>query len=425
MRAGVVPLARCLAASLVLLASGCRPASGEVTLTGGCAGQVGTGITAESVRVGGIYPLSGPASAYAAVAQGARAYFDHVNARGGVEGRRIEFLVRDDAYQPARAVEEARRLVLHDRVFALFQTLGTPSTAAVREYADRWRVPQVFVATGATQWGSDTRRPWTIGFQPSYVAEARVYARYLAKARPEARVAVLYQNDDFGHDLLDGFRQAIAGTSVRLVAALSYEVTDPSVQGQLANLAASRADVLLNVSTPKFAAQALATDAAMTGWNPLHIVNGVAASPAVLKPVGYDKVQGIVTAGFQKEPGAPDWADDPGMHTYLAALARHAPEADPAGQQVVFGWTAAQAFVKVLERMRCPSREAMRAAMRSLSDVELDLLLPGITLSTGPDDGFPIESMQLTRLEGNRWVRFGKVIDTRAEFGPVPPQDHP
>ncbi|MFC4114430.1 ABC transporter substrate-binding protein [Nonomuraea zeae] len=415
-------LARCLAGLLVLLAPGCRLASGEVTLTGACAGQSGTGITAGSVKVGGIYPLSGPASAYAAVAQGVRAHFDHVNARGGVQGRRIEFLVRDDAYQPARAVEEARRLVLHDRAFALFQTLGTPSTAAVREYADRWGVPQAFVATGATQWGSDTRHPWTIGFQPSYVAEARVYARYLAEARPEARVAVLYQNDDFGHDLLDGFRRAIAGTSVRIVAALSYEVTDPSVQGQLANLAASGADVLLDVSTPKFAAQALATDAAMTGWNPLHILNGVAASPAVLKPVGYEKVQGVVTAGFQKEPGAPEWADDRGMRTYLAAMARYAPETDPAGQQAVFGWTAAQAFVKVLERMRCPSREGLRDAMRSLPDVELDLLLPGITLSTGPGDGFPIESMQLTRFEGDRWVRFGKVIDTRAEFGPVPPR---
>ncbi|GAA3597686.1 ABC transporter substrate-binding protein [Nonomuraea rosea] len=421
MRGAAWPVARCLAALLVLLVPGCRLSAGEVVLSGGCAGQVATGITSGAVKVGGIYPLSGPASAYAAVAQGVRAHFDHVNARGGVHGRRIEFLVRDDAYQPARAVEEARRLVLHDRAFALFQTLGTPSTAAVREYADRWGVPQAFVATGATQWGSDATRPWTIGFQPSYVAEARVYARYLAEARPDARVAVLYQNDDFGHDLLDGFRRAIAGTSVRIVAALSYEVTDPSVQGQLANLAASEADVLLDVSTPKFAAQALAADAAMTGWNPLHIVNGVAASPAVLKPVGYAKVQGVVTAGFQKEPGSPDWADDPGMHTYLAAMARYAPEADPAGQQVVFGWTAAQAFVKVLERMRCPSREGLRDAMRSLSGVELDLLLPGITLSTGPGDGFPIESMQLTRFEGDRWVRFGRVIDTRAEFGPVRP----
>ncbi|MGW0809074.1 ABC transporter substrate-binding protein [Nonomuraea sp. NPDC002799] len=417
------PLTRCLAGLLLLLATGCRLAAGEVTLTGDCAGQVATGITDASVKVGGIYPLSGPASAYAAVAQGVRAQFDHVNARGGVHGRRIEFLVRDDAYQPARAVEEARRLVLHDRVFALFQTLGTPSTAAVREYAGRWGVPQAFVATGATRWGSDTGRPWTIGFQPSYVAEARVYARYLAEARPEARVAVLYQNDDFGHDLLDGFRQAIAGTSVRIVTALSYEVTDPSVQGQLANLAASGADVLLDVSTPKFAAQALAADAAMTGWNPLHIVNGVAASPAVLKPVGYQNVQGVVSAGFQKEPGAPEWADDQGMRTYVAAMARYAPEADPAGQQTVFGWTAAQAFVKALEHMRCPSREGLRDAMRGLADVELDLLLPGITLSTGPDDGFPIESMQLTRFEGDRWVRFGKVIDTRAAFGPVEP--HP
>ncbi len=404
-----------------LLASGCRLGSAEVTLAAppGCAGQTATGITPASVKVGGIYPLSGPASAYAAVAQGARAYFDHVNEQGGVDGRRIEFLVRDDAYQPARAVEEARRLVLHDRVFALFQTLGTPSTMAVREYAHRRRVPQPFVATGATEWGVGTARPWTIGFQPSYVAEARVYARYLAEVRPRARVAVLYQNDDFGRDLLDGFREAIAGTSVRIVAARSYEVTDPGVQGQLANLAESRADVLLDVSTPKFAAQALAADAAMTGWNPLHILNSVAASPAVLKPVGHDKVQGVVTAGYLKEPTAPEWADDPGVRAYLAALARHAPGADPANQQVLYGWTAAQAFAETLRRMRCPSREGLREAMRSLPGVKLDTLLPGITLTTGPGDGFPIESMQLARFKGDRWVSFGDVIDTRAGFPPV------
>ncbi|MFI7419892.1 ABC transporter substrate-binding protein [Nonomuraea sp. NPDC049684] len=411
--------ARVLVALVVLLLAGCRPPTGEVTLTGACAGQDGTGITAGSVKVGGLYPLSGPASAYAAVAQGARAYFEHVNEGGGVAGRRVEFVVRDDAYQPGRAVAEARRLVLSDRVFALFQTVGTPSTAAVREYAARRRVPQPFVATGATEWGTDTSHPWTIGFQPSYAAEARVYARYLAESVPRARVAVLYQNDDFGHDLLDGFRQAIEGTGVRIAAVRSYEVTDPGVQGQLANLAGSGADVLLDVSTPKFAAQALAADAAMTGWNPLHILNGVAASPAVLAAVGHDKVQGVVTAGFQKDPAAPEWAADPAVRAYVAAVRRHVPEADPAAQQVVYGWTAAQAFARTLERMRCPSREGLRTAMRSLSGVKLDLLLPGITLSTGPGDGFPIESMQLARFERDRWVRFGRVIDTRAAFGPV------
>ncbi|MCK2215817.1 ABC transporter substrate-binding protein [Actinomadura sp. ATCC 31491] len=400
---------------LLLLVAGCRPGSGGAVLTGECAGQDGTGVSPGTIKVGGIYPLSGPASAYAAVAQGASAYFAHVNQHGGVDGRRIDFVVRDDAYEPARAVEQARRLVLDDRVFALFQTLGTPSTAAVREFAHRWRVPQVFVASGATQWGADAaRRPWTIGFQPSYLAEARVYARYLAEELPHARVAVLYQNDDFGHDLLGGFREAVAGTSVRIVAERSYEVTDPGVQGQLANLAASGADVLLDVSTPKFAAQALAADAAMTGWNPLHILNGVAASPAVLKPVGYDKVQGVVTAGFTKDPAAPEWADDPAVHAYLTALERYAPDADPGSQQVVFGWTAAEAFVKTLRRMRCPSREALRAAAHSLREVQLGLLLPGITVSTGPGDAFPIEAEQLSRFEGDRWVPFGRVIDTRA-----------
>ncbi|MBG0833185.1 ABC transporter substrate-binding protein [Planomonospora sp. ID67723] len=403
-----------------LLLGGCRLAGAdEVVRTGSCAGQQSTGITRDAIRVGGVYPLSGPASAYGAIASGVRAYFGYVNAGGGVDGRRIEFVVRDDGYQPARAVEEARRLVELEEVFAIFQTVGTPSTAAVRDYAARRRVPQVFVATGASRWGVDAGHPWTIGYQPSYVAEARVYAQYLKETAPQATVAVLYQNDDFGRDLRDGFADAVRDSGVRVVAEQSYEVTDPGVQGQLANLASSGADVLLSVTTPKFAAQAFAVDAAITSWNPLHIVNSVAVSPAVMASVDVRKVGEIMSAAYQKDAADPKWADDPAVGAYRESLLRYAPEADPASQQAMFGWTAAQAFVKALQRMRCPTREGLREAVRHLDDVPVDTLLPGITLSTGPGDGFPIESMMLSRFEDGRWSPFGKVIDTRAVFGPV------
>ncbi|GGS95388.1 branched-chain amino acid ABC transporter substrate-binding protein [Planobispora rosea] len=411
-----------MAAALVLVLplGGCRLTGGpEAVATGSCAGQQVTGITEDTVKVGGIYPLSGPASAYGLIASGVRAYFGHVNDGGGVDGRKIEFLVRDDGYQPARAVEEVRRLVELEEVFTIFQTVGTPSTAAVRDYAGRRRVPQVFVATGASRWGTDGGYPWTIGYQPSYVAEARVYAQHLKETMPWATVAVLYQNDDFGRDLRDGFADAIRGSEVRIVAEQSYEVTDPGVQGQLANLASSGADVLLSVTTPKFGAQALAVDAAVTSWNPLHILNSVAVSPAVMETVDTGKVPEIVSAVYQKDPANPEWEDDPAVEVYRRSLLSYAPEADPAAPQTVFGWTVAQAFVEALRRMECPTREGLLEAVRNLDDVPVDTLLPGITLSTGPGDGFPIESMMLARFEEGHWAPFGKVIDTRAVFGPV------
>lgn len=393
---------RRLALVALLLVSACRLTSADVVLSSPaeCAGQRADGLSPDRVVVGGIYPLSGPASAYAAVAQGVSAYFAWANARGGVAGRQVEFLVRDDGYQPARAVEEARRLVDSDRVFALFQTLGTPSTAAVRGYADRRGVPQLFVASGASDWG-DASYPWTIGFQPTYAAEARVYAEHLLKTRPHATVAVLYQNDDFGHELLTAFEEAVAGTGVEVVARRSYEVMDADVQAQMADLAGSGAGVLLNVGTPKFAAQALAADAAMTGWNPLHLLNGVANTPSLIAAVGPAALRGVLTTNFYKDPAA--WPDDPAVRTYLGAVGTYVPEADPSSSQVMFGWTSAAAFAATMERMECPSREGLMAAARHLRGVELGTLLPGITLSTSPDDPYPVEELRVFRFADSRW----------------------
>ncbi|GGL44648.1 ABC transporter substrate-binding protein [Planomonospora parontospora] len=412
-------------AGLLLAAAACggredTGAGAGATAAGACQGQQTTGITDTGIKLGGIYPLSGPASAYGAIPKGIKAYFDYVNAeKNGIGGRRVEFVVRDDGYQPPKAVEEARRLVEQEQVFALFQTLGTPSTTATWDYAGQRKVPQVFVATGASKWGTDTRHPWTIGWQPNYVSEARVYAQYLKQERPDAKVAVLYQNDDFGKDLLGGFEKAIEGSGVTVVAEQSYEVSDPSVDPQMRNLAQSGADVLLNVTTPRFGSQALAADARNTRWNPLHIVNNVAASITVLRPVGFENVQGVVSATYYKDPVDPQWKNDPEMTLYHAKLKQYAPDADPSVPYHAFGWAVASSFHKTMEAAKCPTREGLRDAMRNLSGVEVGMLLPGVTMSTGPGDGFPIESMRLMRFEGERWELFGEVIDTRKEFGPL------
>ncbi|MBA9003946.1 ABC transporter substrate-binding protein [Thermomonospora cellulosilytica] len=385
-----------------------------------CKGQQTTGITDKSIKLGGIYPLSGPASAYGDIPKGIKAYFDYVNAeQNGIGGRKVEFVVRDDGYQPPKAVEEARRLVEQEQVFALFQTLGTPSTAATWDYTNQRKVPQVFVATGASLWGTDKKHPWTIGWQPNYISEARVYAQFLKTEKPNAKVAVLYQNDDFGKDLLGGFKKAIAGSQVQVVDEESYEVSDPTIDPQMRNLAGSKADVFLNITTPKFGSQALAADAKNTDWNPLHIINNVAASVTVLKPVGFKNVQGVVSATYYKDPNDPQWANDSEMKLYREKMAKYAPGADPNIPYHAFGWASASSFHKAMQAAKCPTREGLRDSVRNLNNVEVPMLLPGITLQTGPDDGFPIESMQMMRFKGERWELFGEVIDTRKVFGPV------
>ncbi|MET8451547.1 ABC transporter substrate-binding protein [Streptomyces sp. NPDC005209] len=411
------------ATAALLTATACSTQRGQDdqgTVAGGaCKGQQTTGITDKTIKLGGIYPLSGPASAYGTISKGIAAYFKYVNDHGGIGGRKVEFVVRDDGYQPPKAVEEARRLVEREKVFAVFQTLGTPSTAAVWDYLNQQKVPQPFVATGASVWGTDTKHPWTIGWQPNYVAEARMYAKYLKDEKPKAKVAVLYQNDDFGKDLLGGFKKAVAGSGVKVVAEESYEVTDPSVSAQMTSLARAKADVLLDVTTPKFGSQALAADAKNTRWNPLHIVNNVSSSAAVLKPVGFKNVQGVVSATYFKDPADPRWAQDPEVKTYQDAMHKYAPDADPANQFNAYGWAVASSLRKALDAMKCPTREGLRDAVRNLRDVKVGMLLPGVTLSTGPDDAFPIETLQLMRFKGERWQLFGKPVDTRKEFGPL------
>jgi branched-chain amino acid transport system substrate-binding protein len=369
------------------------------------------GISDDSIKLGGSYPFSGPASAYRSIAVGARAHFKFVNANGGVGDRKIEFVTLDDAYEPARAVQNARRLIQQEEVFALFNTLGTPNNAAIWDYVNEQEVPHVYVATGASLWGADIEaHPWTIGWQPDYVTESQVYADFLEQEQPRAKVAVLYQNDAFGEDLLNGFKEAIKGTDVEIVAEESYEVTDPTVSSQMAKLANSDADAFLNITTPKFSAQAIAA-AAKLDWKVLHILNNVGASKAlVLEPVGLENAQGIVSTSYFMDPEDPQWADDPAMTEYKQALERYEPRADPNDPFHVYGWAVASTMVKALEGMEEPTREALMDSVRNM-DTEIPILLPGIKVETsGTEDGYPIEAMQIMRFEGENWKLQGDVI---------------
>ncbi|HSK91606.1 MAG TPA: ABC transporter substrate-binding protein [Euzebyales bacterium] len=400
-------------------------AAGETEATEEVAcGEPSAGITDDTVRIGGIYPLSGPASAYGAIPVALQAYIDYVNeeqggAPGAFEGRTIEYTVEDDAYSPPNTVEAVRKLVEQDEVFALYQVLGTPPNAAIWDYTNEQEVPQLFVATGATMFGLDTdNHPWTMGWQPNYVAEARVYAQYLMDEHPEAKVAVLFQNDDYGMDYLDGFKQAIEGSDIEVVAEQSYETTDATIDSQMTNLARSEADVFFNITTPSFAAQAMAFDA-QSDWDVVHLLNNVSASLTTVGAVGFEPLQGLVTAVYTKDAADPQWDDDEDMQLFLEKLEEYAPSADPNDGYVVYGWAVGDALYKVMEQTECPTREALMEAARSLDGVEVDLLLPGVTMNTGEDDAFPLEAMQIAYLEGEQWALQGDVIDTRETFGPV------
>jgi branched-chain amino acid transport system substrate-binding protein len=407
-------IAAVIATALLVAACG-RDEGSDGGGGGGGGGASDPGITDEEIKLGGSYPFSGPASAYRLIADGAKAHFAYVNAKGGVQGRQIKFETLDDAYEPPKAVQNARRLIEQEQVFALFNTLGTPNNLAIWDYTNEQKVPQVYVATGASAWGADIEsHPFTIGWQPNYVTEAKVYADYLKEEKPGAKVAALYQNDGFGKDLLGGFEKAIEGSDVKVVAKESYEVTDPTVASQVKTLAASGADTFINITTPKFSAQAIAA-IAKSDWKPLHILNNVGASKTlVLTPVGLENAEGIISTQYFKDPEDPQWADDPAMTEYKDALKEHAPKANPNEPFHAYGWAAAQTMVKALEGMKEPTRAALMDSIRNM-DTEIPMLLPGIDVQTSPDDGFPIEAMQIMEFDGENWQLQGDVIEAKAQ----------
>ena len=406
-RRTAVLLAALLAAVVMVVAAGC----GRDDDDGGDA----PGVTEDKITLGGSYPFSGPASAYGTIAQSAKARFEFENSKGGVHGRKIEFKTLDDGYEPQRAVANARKLITEDKVFALFNVLGTPNNLAIWDYVNQQKVPHLFVATGASNWGEDVdKHPFTIGWQPDYVTEATAYGEFVKKEKPAAKVAILYQNDDFGKNLMGGFEKAIEGSGVKIVARESYEVTDPSVVPQVTKLAGSGADTFLNIATPKPAAQAIGA-VAKSGWKPLHILNNVASSKTlVLTPVGLKAAQGIVSTAYIKDPEDPQWASDAAMTEYKTQLKKYAPRANPEEPFNAYGWAVADTMVKALnEAGEDLDRDKIMETVRNL-DLEVPLLLPGIKIQTGEGDGYPIQSMQIMRFQGENWKLEGDLINSES-----------
>jgi ABC-type branched-subunit amino acid transport system substrate-binding protein len=375
--------------------------------------QYGPGASDTEIKIGNTNPYSGPASAYGAIGRAIQAYFGKVNDQGGINGRRIEFISLDDGYSPPRTVEQIRKLVEQEEVLLVFQSLGTPTNTAVHQYMNAKKVPHLFVATGATKWGQPDEFPWTMGWQPNYQSEARIYARYILDHQPEAKIGVLYQNDDYGKDYLEGFKAGLGEQAGKLIVAeLSYEVTDPTVDSQIISLKSSGADVFFNITTPKFAAQAI-RKAADIGWQPLHLLNNVSNSVgSVLQPAGLDKSVGLITALYQKDPTDPQWQDSQAYQDWSAWMDKYNPDGDKTDQFNVYGYNVAMTLEHVLEQCGDDlTRESVMAQAASIEELELPMLLPGVVIDTSASDFYPIESMQLAKFDGAKWVLFGEVID--------------
>lgn len=386
----------------------------SVLVVGSAAAQsknYGPGVTDTEIRIGQAAPYSGPASAYGAIAKVIAAHFRKVNDEGGINGRKLTLISLDDAFSPPKTVEQVRRLVESENVLFI-HTIGSPTTAAVQRYLNQKKVPHLFVSSGATKWGDHENFPWTIGFNATYQTEGIVYARYLLKEKPGAKVAVLYQNDDFGKDVLAGFRKGLGDKArTMIVAERSYELTDTMIDTQLISLQSSGADVLVNLTTPKFAAMSIRKVAEM-GWKPLHILGNVSASVgSVLKPAGLDNATGIISSAYTKDPTDPSWRNDPGMNEWRAFMKKYYPEGSLDDWINVYSQAMAQAMVQTLKQAGNDlSRENVMRQAASLKDLELPGLLPGIRINTSRTDYYPIEQLQLTRFDGTKWVLFGDVI---------------
>jgi branched-chain amino acid transport system substrate-binding protein len=370
-----------------------------------------TGATDSEIRIGNIMPYSGPASAYGVIGRTEAAYFNKINAEGGINGRKIKFISYDDGYSPPKAVEQARKLVESDEVLLIFNPLGTPSNTAIQKYMNAKKVPQLFVATGATKWNEPKEFPWTMGWQPSYQSEARIYAKYLLKEKPDAKISVLYQNDDFGKDYLKGLKDALGAKASMIIAEESYETSEPTIDNHIVKLKASGADVFLSITTPKFAAQAIKRLVEIE-WKPLHIVSNVSASVgSVIKPAGFENAQGILSAAYAKDGADPQWDDDAGMKKFLTFLQKYDPDANKLDGSVVYGYGVAQTMVKVLEMCGDNlTRENVMKQAASLKDFVPDTLLPGVKINTSPTDFAPIEQLQMMRFKGEKWELFGDII---------------
>ena len=369
------------------------------------------GASDTEIRIGNIMPYSGPASSYAVIGKTEAAYFDKVNAEGGINGRKINFITYDDGYSPPKAIEQARKLVEGDEVLLVFQSLGTPSNSAIQKYMNAKKVPQLFVASGATKWGDPKNFPWTIGWQPNYQSEGRIYARYILDHYPDAKIAVFWQNDDAGKDQVKGLRDGLGDRANMIIADKSYEVSDPSIDSQIVALRDSGADTFFSWAAPKGSAQAIRKVGEL-GWKPRFFLANVSASVAgVLKPAGLQYAKDIISTAYLKDPTDPAWKDDPGVKAWQAFMEKYYPTGDRVDLNNVYGYAAAQTLVQVLRQCGDDlTRENIMKQAANLKNFSSDVMLPGIKINTSPDDFFPIEQMQLMKFDGEAWHLFGDVI---------------
>jgi ABC-type branched-subunit amino acid transport system substrate-binding protein len=371
-----------------------------------------TGATDTEIKIGNIMPYSGPASAYGVIGKTEAAYFKKINDAGGINGRKINFISYDDAYSPPKAVEQARKLVESDEVLFVFNSLGTPSNSAIQKYMNAKKVPQLFVATGATKWNDPKDFPWTMGWQPSYQSESQIYAKYLLKNKPDAKIAVLYQNDDYGKDYLKGLKDGLGDKAAKMIIAEeSFETSEPTIDNHIVKLKASGADVFVNIGTPKFAAQAI-KKVAEVDWKPLHFLNNVSASVgSVIKPAGFENAQDIISAAYLKDVSDPQWANDPGMKEFLTFLEKDFPDGNKLDASVVVGYGVTQTLIQVLKQCGDNlTRENVMKQAANLKDFRTEMLLPGIKINTSPTDFAPISQLQLMKFKGEKWELFGDVV---------------
>ena len=399
MRPKRLPLAALLALGLVL------PASAK---------KYDPGASDTEIRIGNTNPYSGPASAYSAIGKSIAAYIKMLNEKGGVNGRKINFISYDDGYSPPKTVEMARKLVEQDQVLFLYQTLGTPSNTAIQKYMNMNKVPQLHVASGATKWNDPKHFHWTMGWQPNYQDEAKVYAKHILKTKPDAKIAVLYQNDDYGKDYLKGFKDGLGPEHQKMIVAeASYEVSEPTVDSQILQLKSSGANVFFNVTTPKFAAQAIRA-AYDSGWKPIQYLNNVSSSiGAVFTPAGLEKSAGLITTEYLKDPVGKNWADDPAVKEFVSFMKKYYPDGDVADRSTIYGYTVAKALEQLLKQCGDDlTRENVMKQAASMKGFHIDTLLPGISVTTGPDDYAPLQAVQLQRFDGKKFELFGQVISS-------------
>ena len=369
------------------------------------------GATDTEIKIGNTNPYSGPASAYGTIGKTIGAYFKMVNEQGGVNGRKVNFISYDDGYSPPKTVEMARKLVEQDQVLFVFQTLGTPCNTAIHKYMNMAKVPQLHVATGATKWNDPKNFPWTMGWQPNYQTEGRIYAAHILETKPDAKIGILFQNDDYGKDYVKGLKDGLGDKLKMIVSEVSYEVTDPTVDSQIVQLQSSGANVFFNVTTPKFAAQAI-RKAYDIGWKPVQYLNNVSASLAtVLQPAGLEKSTGIMTTAYLKDMNDTEWANDPAIKKWEGFMKKYYPEGSLIDPSNIYGYTVATTLHQVLKQSGDNlTRVNIMKQAATMKGYVVDTMLPGVAINTSDDDFAPIESVQLQRFNGKSWERFGKVM---------------